>query len=477
MEQSPNLALPYIMPSQAQKHVTHNEAIRMLDAVVQLGVLDRDLATPPAEPADGDRYIVATDGAAAWSGRDGQVAAWQDGAWAFLAPRTGWLAWVEDEERLLVWDGAAWQPAFAAANGAATFGINAAADETNRLAIAAPATLFSHQGSDHRLKVNKAAAGDTASLVFQAGYSGRAELGAVGDDDFRLKVSPDGAEWRDAIVVDRATGAVRLPLTPRRELLTADRTYYVRTDGDDGNDGLADSSGGAFETIGRALAVAFGEIDTGPFNVTIQLGDGVYQEQVKVLSPHVGAGRITLAGNSANPENTVIEGTSSFSQAVIWALNGATLYLRDLEIRRASGSLRCVLADMGARVFFEGTGMRLGSAATAHLAATNGGVILVESTSYTVVGDCARHWLAQVGGIISAYAVTVDVGDRDFLTCFAEANRLGIISARGAPSFTGTVTGKRFAVSLNGVVDTNSGNPDLLPGDEAGTEASGGIYG
>ena len=45
-----HLLLPYILASQAQKHVTHNEALRLLDAMVQLSVLDRDLAAPPASP-------------------------------------------------------------------------------------------------------------------------------------------------------------------------------------------------------------------------------------------------------------------------------------------------------------------------------------------------------------------------------------------------------------------------------------------
>lgn len=50
MEQTPNLNLPYIMPAQAQKHVTHNEAIRALDAIVQIGLMDRDLSAPPPAP-------------------------------------------------------------------------------------------------------------------------------------------------------------------------------------------------------------------------------------------------------------------------------------------------------------------------------------------------------------------------------------------------------------------------------------------
>ena len=55
-----HLLLPYILASQAQKLSTHNEAIRLFDALVQLSVLDRDLTAPPASPADGERYIVAS---------------------------------------------------------------------------------------------------------------------------------------------------------------------------------------------------------------------------------------------------------------------------------------------------------------------------------------------------------------------------------------------------------------------------------
>ena len=75
MEDSPNLGLPYILAAQSQKHVTHNEAIRALDAVVQLAVLDRDLAAPPVSPAEGDRYIVASSPTGDWDGEAGNVAA------------------------------------------------------------------------------------------------------------------------------------------------------------------------------------------------------------------------------------------------------------------------------------------------------------------------------------------------------------------------------------------------------------------
>lgn len=121
MDDTPNLKLPYIMAAQAQKHVTHNEAIRALDAVVQIGVADRDLTAPPASPTEGSRYIVAAGGSGDWSGHDGEVAAWQDGAWMFYAPVEGWLAWVADEDVLVAWSGTTWVTAGGGGGGVSTF--------------------------------------------------------------------------------------------------------------------------------------------------------------------------------------------------------------------------------------------------------------------------------------------------------------------------------------------------------------------
>lgn len=220
MDQSPNLGLPYIAAAQAQKHVTHNEAIRALDAVVQLSVLDRDLAAPPSSPIDGARYVVAGSPTGAWSGHAGKVAAWQDGAWAFFTPLEGWIAWVADEDILVAWNGTAWVNAGGGGAGSlnpaagALVGVNTTADTTNRLAVKSLASLFDNTGAGHQQKINKAAAGDTASQLYQTSYSGRAEIGLTGDDDFHFKVSPDGASWKEAMRIDRATGVVSLPFTP-----------------------------------------------------------------------------------------------------------------------------------------------------------------------------------------------------------------------------------------------------------------------
>ena len=75
MIDTPNLNLPYLLAAQSQKHVTHNEALRALDSLVQLSVLDRDLAAPPSAPAEGDRYIGAAGSRGAWAGKTANIGA------------------------------------------------------------------------------------------------------------------------------------------------------------------------------------------------------------------------------------------------------------------------------------------------------------------------------------------------------------------------------------------------------------------
>ncbi|HEV7717585.1 MAG TPA: DUF2793 domain-containing protein [Arsenicitalea sp.] len=214
MDQSANLNLPYIMPSQAQKHITHNEAIRALDTLVQLVIVDRDLAGPPASPADGACYIVAASATGAWAGKSTQIAAFQDGGWLFYPPNTGWRAWIIDEDQLVAWNGSAWiVAAVRSVNPAALVGVNATADATNKLSVKSDAVLFSHDDvtpgtGNARATLNKSAAARTASLVFQDASSGRAEFGLTGDDDFHIKVSPNGTTWKEALVIDRTSGQV-----------------------------------------------------------------------------------------------------------------------------------------------------------------------------------------------------------------------------------------------------------------------------
>lgn len=109
MAETATLALPLVQPSQAQKHVTVNEALLRLDAAVQLVLTSLELSAPPADPAEGACYGVPEGASGEWSGRDGQVAVADNGGWAYLAPKAGWRAWDAGTGQPLLHDGAGWR--------------------------------------------------------------------------------------------------------------------------------------------------------------------------------------------------------------------------------------------------------------------------------------------------------------------------------------------------------------------------------
>ncbi|MGX0904750.1 hypothetical protein ACSSV8_003344 [Roseovarius sp. MBR-79] len=217
-----NLLLPYILAAQAQKHVTHNEALRLLDGLVQLSVIGRDLAAPPTSPVDGDRYIVATGGAGDWAGWDLNVALWSDGAWLRLPPRTGWRVWVEDERLLLVYDGVGWVGTTPAAlQNLALLGVGTTADAATPFAAKLNAALWTAKTvaeggtGDLFYTMNKEAAADDLGLTLRTGFVTRALLGLFGSDRLRLAVSPDGSTFFDGLSIDNATGIADQPQLPR----------------------------------------------------------------------------------------------------------------------------------------------------------------------------------------------------------------------------------------------------------------------
>ncbi len=210
-DQTTILSLPLLLPSQAQKHVTMNEALRLLDVVVQLAVQDRNRTAPPIAPLTGARHIVASGATAAWAGQAGHVAVWDGTAWVFLVPLAGWQAFIDAENAVAIFDGALWATLADGPLVLGQLGVSAVPDATNRLSVSSAAILLNHAGAGHQVKINKAAVGDTASLLFQVGFSGRAEMGLAGNNEFAIKASADGATFTTALQIAGATGQVTLP--------------------------------------------------------------------------------------------------------------------------------------------------------------------------------------------------------------------------------------------------------------------------
>lgn len=280
-QNTPRLTLPLIQQGQAQKHVTHNEALAVLDALVQPVARDADRTGPPESPAEGDVHIVAAGAVDDWFGREGAIAVFFNNGWTFQAPASGWSMHVEALGRTMTFDGTTW--ASGGAGVIETLGVNATADLTNRLSVSAASTLLNNEGSDHRLVVNKATEGDTASLLFQTGFGGRAEMGTTGDDRFAIKVSADGGTWSEALVFDAATGAPSFPALPHFK---------------------ATSTGGWSEIAGTDTDLPFDVVDTDPgadFDVatgsyTVPVS-GVYAFMINGFLADTTDGRICLAIN------------------------------------------------------------------------------------------------------------------------------------------------------------------------------------
>lgn len=107
MNKTAQFELPLMLPAQAQKHVTVNEALIRLDAGAQLTMIS-DQLTPPISAVEGACYLVPREAASAWSGKEGYIAVWCNGGWIFLRPRIGWRGWDQSQAAARIFDGAEW---------------------------------------------------------------------------------------------------------------------------------------------------------------------------------------------------------------------------------------------------------------------------------------------------------------------------------------------------------------------------------
>ena len=122
MSNTSNLQLPYLAVGQAQKHVTLNQSLRRLDAIIQLSVVSATTTTEPASPVDGAVYIVpAGKSGTHWAGfTNWSLGYYRDGAWEQITPREGWIAYARDTDRLLTYGGSGWSDLAASLHFSAT---------------------------------------------------------------------------------------------------------------------------------------------------------------------------------------------------------------------------------------------------------------------------------------------------------------------------------------------------------------------
>ena len=211
-ESSPRLALPYLQPSQAQKHVTHNEALLRLDAIVQLAIDARGAEIPPSVPNSGAVFALGPNPQNAWASHPGELAVWDGVAWRFMQPTEGWRGYDKSAGTSIVFENGSWQNEEPNLQNVSGLGIGTSSDAVNKLSVSSDASLLNHDGQGHQLKINKFDEDQTASLLFQSGWTGHAELGLAGDNTFSLKVSADGGNWQDVFRAGPGMALIDVPV-------------------------------------------------------------------------------------------------------------------------------------------------------------------------------------------------------------------------------------------------------------------------
>ena len=250
-----------------------------------------------------------------------------------------------------------------------------------------------------------------------------------------------------------------------REVLTANRTYYVRTDGNDSNTGLVNNSGGAFLTIQKAVDVT-STLDVSTFTVTIQVADGTYVANLVTLKNAVGSGEVVIQGNSSTPDNVVIDGGFVKSSA------GTVYTVKDCLIKKNLGNAIIAIDSLNsAKIQFSNVNFNTGL--SYHVRAFGGGFITATG-NYKISGGATFHSISAYTGVVNVQAMTVTVTGTPAFSYFCYAARFSVQTWEGS-SFSGSATGTRYLADLNSVIWC-AGGATFFPGDVSGTTLTGGQY-
>ena len=257
------LNLPFLQAGQSLKNITHNETLQRLDAGLYLFCSDMAADQLPSDPVEGQAQIISQSPNETLMDRIGQIGVYMSGGWIWFTPKPGWTLWDAVGKTLRIFDGSSWVhpvPDMGQEN-LPFLGLNSSANSNQRLSLASETSLFSHDGGSHRLTVNRAEVTDTASLLFQTGFAGEAELGLTGEDGFSIKTSLDGAIFENRMTTPANYAGIQSPAFGSMQVKIAnDAAQMIATPATGGLVALTIVSATGFPQVGHSGIFAY---DTG----------------------------------------------------------------------------------------------------------------------------------------------------------------------------------------------------------------------
>jgi len=273
--------------------------------------------------------------------------------------------------------------------------------------------------------------------------------------DEGVEATWDGSAW---VVPSGGSGGGE-----SREILHADRIYYVRTDGNDSNTGLVNDASGAFLTIQKAVNVVSLDIDMNIFQVTIKVADGTYNTSGTnlLLGEYVGNWKPPIIeGNITTPSNCIISNTSSPLVNCMrsqWTIRGFRVI--------ANGSL-ALFAQLGAYLTI--SDISFGYAHDQHMWARSSVIQIIGN--YSIDGPAIHHIIAEDGGYVGTmgYSIAVFIASAYTISIMAYAINGSTIRLKPA-TFTGAQpVGIRYVGEALSVIIANNAIPGTVGGNVTG---------
>lgn len=259
--------------------------------------------------------------------------------------------------------------------------------------------------------------------------------------------------------------------TAHRELLTANRTYYVRTDGSDSNGGLVNTAGGAFATWNKAIDLIADDLDLQGFTVTIQGNNATHTDNALFNKSFHGNGPVVLdcaGGTMSVTSNDCISITAGVQN----------LTIQNVVLTTTTAGNGIIMSGNDADIYL-GAGVTFGTIVDSGVAFANCvGNKFKFLSNYTISGSCNRHirMFDAIACLVYADGRTVTLtGAPAWGTAFCQIAYGGVFRAN-TWAFVNTATGKRYDAFLNGIIDTGGGGASYFPGDVAGTTSQQGQY-